>query len=470
MLWLALFAPKLPFDLLARQGHPTSRPAALLGEEKGIPRLAEVNAAAARRGLRPGQSLAHAYAVVPALLLLRRDEAAERAALERLASCALGFSSEVRLAERAVLLEVGGSLRLFGGLEALGIRLREALEPLAMTLREGVAPTAEAALFLARAGGGRILSREELEASLAPLRLSAAPLPSELIATLGALGLDRLGRLFRLPSASLGERFGPALSAWLESLLGERPPAWPRFTPPERFQAELELPQPAGSVPELRFALARLVHELTACLAPRRLGVAQLRLTLKGRRSWRDVTIALRSPSAEAKRLLAAAEAALERIELSEPVLALALESGSLREIPPLQQTLWGPASEGHQERLAELIERLEQRLGEAALYRLGLAEDHRPERAFRRLPAWPEPQPGKAAPPPSPRPAWFLPSPRPVRREDYELLSGPERIESGWWDGEEHRRDYYRARDRQGRECWLFQAAEGWFLQGFFR
>lgn len=56
------------------------------------------------------------------------------------------------------------------------------------------------------------------------------------------------------------------------------------------------------------------------------------------------------------------------------------------------------------------------------------------------------------------------------MRREDYELLSGPERIESGWWDGEEHRRDYYRARDRQGRECWLFQAAEGWFLQGFFR
>ena len=51
-------------------------------------------------------------------------------------------------------------------------------------------------------------------------------------------------------------------------------------------------------------------------------------------------------------------------------------------------------------------------------------------------------------------------------------VLAGPERIESGWWDGEDVRRDYYLIETRDGRRAWAFHAAgrpgpfwvHGWF------
>ncbi|HYC08520.1 MAG TPA: hypothetical protein VEC10_02715, partial [Steroidobacteraceae bacterium] len=59
-----------------------------------------------------------------------------------------------------------------------------------------------------------------------------------------------------------------------------------------------------------------------------------------------------------------------------------------------------------------------------------------------------------------------------PWRRGLLQLLSEPERIESGWWDGEDVARDYYTASDIHGVRLWIFRertAAHGWFLHGIF-
>jgi protein ImuB len=47
----------------------------------------------------------------------------------------------------------------------------------------------------------------------------------------------------------------------------------------------------------------------------------------------------------------------------------------------------------------------------------------------------------------------------------------GPERIEVGFWDGEEVRRDYWIVADEGGRERWVYRAldSERWFLHGLF-
>ncbi|MHB8415885.1 MAG: Y-family DNA polymerase, partial [Acidiferrobacteraceae bacterium] len=50
-------------------------------------------------------------------------------------------------------------------------------------------------------------------------------------------------------------------------------------------------------------------------------------------------------------------------------------------------------------------------------------------------------------------------------------LGAGPERIESGWWDGGDIARDYFIARDRSGARLWVFNDLHNgqWFLQGIF-
>jgi protein ImuB len=51
-------------------------------------------------------------------------------------------------------------------------------------------------------------------------------------------------------------------------------------------------------------------------------------------------------------------------------------------------------------------------------------------------------------------------------------LEHGPERIESGWWDGQDVSRDYYLAASPTGERLWIFRerrGARGWYLHGLF-
>jgi protein ImuB len=102
---------------------------------------------------------------------------------------------------------------------------------------------------------------------------------------------------------------------------------------------------------------------------------------------------------------------------------------------------------------------------------------DHRPELAWRCC------EPGASTPGDehAARPLWLLDPPqllrtgaddKPVLKEPLAVLSGPERIESGWWDEKEAKRDYFVAADSNGRRFWVYReraAAKTWFLQGMF-
>jgi len=82
-------------------------------------------------------------------------------------------------------------------------------------------------------------------------------------------------------------------------------------------------------------------------------------------------------------------------------------------------------------------------------------------------------------------RPLLILPAPQPLPQQDEHpgyggqlaLVTGPERIEAGWWDfGDPHRptvhRDYFVARNRRGQTLWIYRELKqprGWYLHGFF-
>ena len=82
-------------------------------------------------GVQVRMSASAACALAPNLLLAPRDEAAEAASLEGLAAWAGQFTSFVRLASpHGLLLEIGGSLALFGGLDVLLARVRHGIDAL----------------------------------------------------------------------------------------------------------------------------------------------------------------------------------------------------------------------------------------------------------------------------------------------------------------------------------------------------
>ena len=115
----------------------------------------------------------------------------------------------------------------------------------------------------------------------------------------------------------------------------------------------------------------------------------------------------------------------------------------------------------------ARLQERLQARLGPDAVYGLTTQPEHRPELAWRRV--TPGDWDAREFRQPGPRPLWLLQPPRPLPESELVLLCGPERIESGWWDGDEAKRDYFIAQGGNAALLWVYREAGEWFLHGLF-
>jgi protein ImuB len=248
----------------------------------------------------------------------------------------------------------------------------------------------------------------------------------------------------------------------------------PRWQPPPRYARRIEFGYGIESHTALAFPLQRLVREFAQFLAARDGGVQRFTVELGHERDAHTrIDIGLLAPLRDAAALLELARARLERVELVAPVHALALRADDLPPLCPLHRDLF-ETNRREQLDWPALAERLRARLGDAALQGIACVADHRPDRAWRFV-ALCANRPTVPATSIA-RPFWLLHRPLPLRGRPARVLSGPERIESGWWDEGDQRRDYYVIETRDGQRAWAFVEtgqAPGrdapWTLQGWF-
>lgn len=487
MLWIALYLPELPLEAAAR-GAPEDLPLVLSDGPAHRLKVCAMNGAAREAGVAPDMALAAAQALCVGLRVMPRDAGREESALLSLAGWAGQFSPTVSLHQNGLLMEVEASLALFGGLMPLLARVRRGVRELGFSAVPAVAPTPLAAWWLARARHLRPGLRSchdspRLTEYLRPLELATLGWPEGSVALLEGLGIRRLGQCLDLPRDGFARRFGPELATLLDKALGRLPDPRPLFVPPESFGSGLDLPAEVDRVEALQFPLRRLLLELEGFLRGRGAGVQQLELMLghtgKGRTR---VHLGLAAPERHASRLLSLLRERLNRVELSQSVVSMSLLAEGWLPFAAENAALFqeGP---GRGSRWRDLQERLHARLGSGRVHALRTEADHRPEAAWRRAPVL---ESGKAqevgAVTVAPRPVWLLPAPRPLPSRDgtpdyhgpLTLLQGPERIESGWWDGQPVGRDYFVARNRRGELLWVYrdhapQARPEWFLHGVF-
>ena len=377
-------------------------------------------------------------------------------ALEPLAGWACQFTPRVSLEPPdALLAEVSGSLRYFGGRGALLQALRDGLAELGLDVSLASAGTPRAALWLARAGRPAALEALPLEVTRWELGLFRS------------IGVGTLGEVLRLPRAGLARRCPAAVLAELDAALGRREEPRLFFTPPTRFDARLELPAEVTHCEALLFAARRLLAQLAGLLKARHAGARGFVLRLiDGRGRSTPVAVNLASPSRDLERFVRVLRERLAMLELREPVQALGIEAGDFAALPGRSASFLGDAAaEG--EDWAQLLERLQARLGCEAVYGLATVPEHRPEHAWRRIaPGDWDPREFRS---PGARPAWLLETPRRLEAGRFDLLAGPERIECGWWDGDEAKRDYFIARLAPASLAWIYREEGDWYLHGFF-
>jgi protein ImuB len=482
---------------------PTTTPFAVIAGEGAQRTVVAANTAAAALGVRAGHGISAAFALAPSLAFAPRTPEREAAALARLAAWAQQFTPLVSIElPDALLLEVRGSLKLFGGLAALIARLQVALTPLGYSAMLAVAPTPRAALWFARAGVDRRLDdASALPGALGALPLAVLGLDPGLVAALAGIGVHQVRDALRLPRGDLGRRYGPRLRAELDRALGRQPEPRAAFVAPVRFCGELELAYEHSAAVPLAAAAGRLIAELCGGLAARGGGVRRLLLTLEHRVGLEAVapttlTLGLLAPTRDPRHLDRLLYEHLARTPLAGPVRALrleALEVETLDAAPlPLFDELFDAREAGAAVAAdpAPLIDALRARLGPARVHGLSCVADHRPEYAWREIGIGVDfdPPAGEAVLAatkstliPVSRPTWLLAEPQPLaalrgrprwRGAELELLQGPERIESGWWDGADVVRDYYQAQAADGARLWVFRTRQkptAWFLHGLF-
>ena len=449
--------------------------------------VACANEAAIEAGVREGQAVAAARALAGELRVLERNPAAEREALESIAAWATQFTPMACVEAQGVVLEVASSLRLFGGHARLTAAIRKGVRELGYQASLGVAPTPLAARLFARAEArGRAvrgcIELAELGSRAAELPLFLLDWPPEVLARLTDLGLLRLRDVAAIPAEGLARRFGPQVALDLERLFGRVADPRLPYRPPERFRSRIELPADVEGVEALLFPLKRLLVQLEGSLRGRGAGVQRLVLRLEhGRNASTRLDLDFASPERESDFILGIAREKLGRLTLPAATCALDLRGDALLPYTPRLGT-WLPGAREQAIGRERLLERLAARLGKGKVFGLALANDYRPEKDWKAVENWAtKPRhPSEGRGPISPRPTWLLPRPhklvsrdgQPTLQGDLELRAGPERIEAGWWDGEEARRDYFVAANPRGETFWIYREhrdPSAWYLHGVF-
>ena len=497
-LWLCIYLPQLALEVFndlppkAIQPHQKTGlvlvaadgPHVVLDEAHGRPIIHTVSPAAQSAGIAPSMPLAAAYALCPTLEVRKRDPNAETEQLKRLAAWAKQFTPIVSLEPpRALLLEIRGSLRLFGGLPRLQERLSRGLTGFGFCFRIAATPTPLASLLLARNGRPDVIERKQaLRSALGQLPTTALPLSTHLIKRLARAGIRNLHDLWRLPRDGLARRFGLELLHYLDRVSGILIDPRDSHRLPPRFVTELVLVEGLTTKAPLVAAAQRLIERLCRYLRSRDMGTTRLELELHHiRQPATRITLGLRRNTRDEVHLLGLLEEHLNRIQLPAAVIKLGLNTQEMQPFTATNQTLFAqqrafsdPAQRDQDWQC--VMDQLRARLGTKHVRGLGICADHRPERSWSYERSTAPPRPATHAR----RPLWLLAKPqalplrhgRPWRRGLLLLQSDPERIESGWWDGQDIRRDYYIATDTDGSRLWIFRdlnSNNAWYLHGYF-
>jgi protein ImuB len=511
--WLALHFEAWPLTAVLSGMTPEqreqlrSRPFAVLDLDRKR-RVLVCNERARALGVRTGHSMNAAIALCSELEVVSRDLQREAALLEATARDCQRYTSTVSLEPpNQLLLEVRGSFRLFGGVQGLVKAVCDDFAARGVAVNVVLAPTARSASWLSRAAGpARIVPPQALPAALMRLPLDLLGWPPQITQRLLRFGVTTLADLRRLPRGGLARRIGAQYLLELDAAFGRQSELRHAIMELPRYRDRVVLDAEIETTGLLELLIAVRLRLLEQFLITRTLALSELVLELVHRAPpLTMVRIGLALPTLDMSHLQMLIRERLSALQLPAPIIELRLHAAHLVVATCCARQLFHSSgeAEGLPQRLVRLVETLESRLGKQALRALRVVADHRPERAQARTcvtvgaiasMTTRHAQAGCQLPESlPPRPLWLLGEPVPLRVQDCVILSGPESIESGWWDDRPCRREYFIAqarsnqvrsshvqsgqvRSNQGRHdalWWIFRepghGPEQWFLHGLF-
>jgi len=515
-----LYLPTWPTDFLKRREPGLKAPLALYERIKGGLRLAALDAEAGSAGLRVGQNLADARAMVSELSVQEINRPMLEAAFADFADWHSNASPLVAVMRDItqfgdLVLDVTGVAHLFGGEGPMLRLLLNRLRALGYTVSGVIAPTIGAAWAVSHFARNQVVETGDLDTILDGLPVQALRLSPAQIAGLTQMGLKSIGQLRPRDRKPLQARFGISLLERLDQaygLLEER--MVPRIPVAERY-AERRFVDPIGLMDDVLLTAHDLAIQLALRLETEGLGGQAFHLFLY-RVDHKVMTLSVnsarltRDPEHISKLFANRSERLEGEYDAGFGIDMIRLAVSSVGALDAVQMGAF--ATQDGAEDLAQLHDRMTSRLGPLAVLRTQLVASHIPEQAARLVPAIvAEPDAKAQNPAELVRPLRLLPVPELVainaevpdglpasmiwRRVGYRLIkaAGPERLGAEWWrsgqrlqlvpphvpkkpepgekpekppyipqlvkfDADAGTRDYYMAEDAEGRRFWIYR------------
>lgn len=491
---------------MTESGEAGEVPFVLVRQEGGALRLAALSRAALAAGLQRGMGLADARALLPALEVA---ETRPQADAEDLLACALAcemFTPLVALdGQDGLMLDITGCAHLFGGEKALIAAALQRIAGFHLSARAVIADTPEAAHALARFSRLTLIPAGETGPAVKQLPIAALEAEAETATALLRAGLRTIEDLAMRPSSALAARFGIGLVDRLRRLLGDEDIRITPLRPPPDILSEQHFATPFTALPRLKEELQRLAVHVGHLLEKRGAGgrvfeAIFFRADGAVRRFTVETADALRDPQQIARLLFLKLDHLADPIDPGFGFDAMRLSVLRSDEREETQPAFAAQATESSSD-IADLVNRLIARFGQANVLRYVARDSHDPLRACAQIPSlsdaatapWPVPEAGE----PPTRPLLLFNPPEPVevlaevpdgpplrfryRKALHEIVAaeGPERIAPEWWRRgapAAETRDYYRIEDGAGHRFWLFregfygtEQAPRWYVHGVF-
>ncbi len=302
--YLCVYIPEFPAQALLRHRPAlAATPAVVLSGNPPLESVISINLSAQRLGITHGitrseleafsaQAAFSAAEAQPPITILHRSLPEERSARAALLELAGIFTPRVEVqpvsgSAFAMVLDMTGTLRIFGPIAQAARTLAARLQSLQFTARLAASANLHAAVSLAQVSlapsartAPAIIPRGQEAACLAPLPLSALALTPQQSETLALWGLNTLGELAQIPEVELIIRLGQPGKRLRLLARGEHPhlmvPEEPAFT----LEEFLELEAPVEILDSLLFAIGPMLDQLLLRAQNRSYALASVTLTI----------------------------------------------------------------------------------------------------------------------------------------------------------------------------------------------
>ena len=450
---------------------------------------------AASHGVRPGMVAAEALAMLPSLTCVEEDLDADRRALIELAEWAERYSPIVGLEETiapsCLFLDMTGGAACFGGEEALVRKTHAECRADGWTVRIALADALGAAWASAHDDAEPALCILPAAAGISSaLSVAALRLSPGAVAILAQLGIERIGQLIALPRDQIAERFGREVGWRLDQAMGRVAEVIVPIHPRPEAAASWAFDDPVDRQDIIATILDRLLDRLQAVLQKRCCGTRLVECLLE----LDDATVqrfecSLSRPAQTAAYLRGLMHARLAQIRVPAPIRGMCVRAAVLECIGDEQPGLFDDG-QSNAAALAQLLDSLASRMGREVVTRACLVADPLPELACRFDSALAKERRESVEEQPvfAHRPLRLLRRPAPIQAislvpvgiqrfhyagADYAVVrcQGPERIQTGWWRGDDVQRDYFLVETTHGTHWWIYQRIDDgrWFLHGCF-